>query len=245
MNMGEHLSSQTLDLLSLSALARPEGDKARAHLSDCHTCQQRWEELEGDRARFSKFVLPRTLAAVQARAAPGALWTRLQRRWALWVPLVGLATAAALVLVVVAPSVVEPSYQLKGGGRLEVVAQKGTLQLTVGEETVLKEGDRIRFLVEPAGAPFVLVASRDGAGDVTIYHPFGGSASAPAGEGFHELPGSIELDGAGGRETIFAVFSERPVQADAVRAALQEGVALSSLPSVVEVVETRFLKEGP
>lgn len=252
MNPQQHLSSETLDLLLLSALAEDERHKARAHLEGCGSCKQRWTQLEEDSGRFTKFVLPRTLPQVEAKVAQVSLWDRLRRHTRLLYPAMALGAAAVLV-VVVTPRVAgdadragmeEPLYGLKGGARVEVVAQQGDAQRPVTDETVLTEGDRIRFLVEPAGAPFLLLASQDGEGAFTVYFPYGGSHSASLSEGFVELPGSIELDDAPGPETLFAVFSSEPVDASLVQAALRDGRELAALPAVVEVLEKRFQK-GP
>ena len=249
MNPEAHLSSETLDLLMLASLEEGERQKARAHLNACGECQKRWTELEEDSQRFMKFVLPRTLPMVEERAAKVTFWDWVRRHGRVLYPAVALGAAGLLVMVVtpqlseseLAP---EPVYQLKGGARVEVVAQQGEVQRPVTDETVLTEGDRIRFLVEPAGARFLLLASRDGEGAFSVYYPYGGAQSGALGEGFGELPGSIELDAAPGPETLFAIFSSEPVDASQVEAALREGRELSALPDVVEVVEKRFQK-GP
>lgn len=244
MNSRGHLSSQTLDLLTLSALTEPESQQARAHLDTCRTCQQAWEELEGDRQKFTQFVFPRTLPEVEARARRAGWWSWLKSKWSVVVPVAGLAVAAMVVMLVVPRSDQAPYYGLKGGARLDVVALRGDQQLPVGDDTALLPGDRIRFLVEPAGAKYVLVASRDGAGTVTLYYPFEGEESAALGKGFQELPGSIELDEVGGKEVLYAVFSDEPVKASRVREAIEQGADLSKLPGVRGVVTRGFVKEA-
>ena len=79
----------------------------------------------------------------------------------------------------------------------EVFAVRGDGQpFAVKQDTVLHPSDRIRFVVVPAGAKFVMVASTDGAGVFSVYHPFGAAQSQPVdGKYKIELPGAVELDG--------------------------------------------------
>lgn len=244
MNGRFHLSSETLDLLSLSALAQTESDKAQSHLETCETCRQRWQELEDDRQRFQQFVFPRTFPNVEAKARPVSFWERVRRKWTLALPAVGLVVAT-VVLMVVVPGAETPYIGIKGGTRLDVVALRGDRQMPVGNDTSLAPGDRIRFLVDPAGAPYVMVASLDGQGQVSLYYPYDGDRSAPVPAGTQELPGSIELDSVGGKERIYALFSDVPLNAGDVRAALTTGADLQKLPGVRAVSTREFVKEGP
>ena len=61
----------------------------------------------------------------------------------------------------------------------------------------------------------MVIASKDGRGRVTVFHALRLDA------GRQELPGSVELDDALGRERVIAAFSDRPVRLDQVRAALE------------------------
>lgn len=244
MNTRGHLSSETLDLLSLSALAEAESRHAHAHLDACTTCKERWSELEEDRARFTQFVFPRTLPKVEEKLKPVPLMERVKRKWALALPFVGLVATTAVLALFVLPQSEEPYYGIKGGSRLDVVAQRGDRQLSVGNDTVLAPGDRIAFLVEPAGSPFVMVASRDGQGNVTVYYPYEGELSARLEGGYQQLPSSIELDAVGGREQLFAVFSDVPLRAEEVREALQSGQDLRNVQGVREVATKEFVKDA-
>ena len=128
-----------------------------------------------------------------------------------------LAVAATLVLTVTQRSQTEDEAYIgvKGGSAvLEVVAQRGEQsQFAVKEGTLLRPKDKIRFVVNPGAARYVLIASRDSRGNVTIYYPYAGLQSAEVKPGRQELPGSIELDDVAGRERLLAVFSEKPLLA--------------------------------
>ena len=85
----------------------------------------------------------------------------------------------------------------------------------VGSEDALHAGDALRFVLEPVGRPYLLIASVDGQGKASIYHPFGGSSSARvAPQGMVEAPaGSVVLDTAPGPERVFAFWSSEPLRA--------------------------------
>lgn len=243
-----HLSSETLDLLSLSALAEVESEKAHAHIGACDTCRARFSELEEDKQRFAQFVFPRTLPKIEEKLRPVPLWERMRQKWTLALPFAGLVAATAVLLVVVpfgTQQVEQPYYGIKGGARMDLVALRGDRQISVGNDTSLAPRDRIRFLVDPAGASYVIVASRDGQGNVTLYYPYEGQVSAQLRPGFQELPGSIELDAVPGRERLFAVFSDVPLHAEDVRQTITVGEDLRKLPGVREVVSKEFVKEVP
>jgi len=59
----------------------------------------------------------------------------------------------------------------------------------------------------------------------SIYHPYGGDRSAAIEGDRVELADSIELDDAPGPERIYAILSDRPIAADAVRSRLRDVAA--------------------
>ncbi len=252
MNARGHLSSETIDLLMLASLAASEAEQAKAHLSGCAVCKTRWNELEEDKARFEQFVLPRTLSGIEARASPSlSNWLRGSLPWL--APAMGLALAS-LVAVVVVPKLgagEEDAYiGLKGipQASMEVVASRAGQQFSVKEGTRLRAHDKIRFVVNPGSARFLLIASRDGKGEVTIYYPYQGSQSAPIAPGRQELPDSVELDEVAGREWLVAIFSDAPVPASQVRAALEhggEGVPEIETGGAKTQLSWEFVKEAP
>ena len=131
---------------------------------------------------------------------------------------------------------------LKGDSRIEfeVVAQREHEgQFTVKEGTVLKPGDKIRFVVNSGGAKYVLIGSKDGAGNFTVYHPYAGEKSIGIERGEHELPGAIQLDEVAGKEKLFAVFSTEPLKADDVKAMVEKG---APEPKDTKVMSLEFVK---
>lgn len=203
-----HVSAFTLDALALGALDPDREAAAHAHVASCAACRGARDAAAALREHFMIRVLPRGLPA------------RRHHRW-LWLAVPALAAA---LLVALWPRL-EPPEQgdlgIKGTASWQVFANRSGHTFAVHDGTELAAGDRIRFVVVPGGARYLLVASVDGRGAVTIYYPYEGSQSAPIdGERF-ELTGSIVLDAAPGPERIYALLSDEPITADAVRAPLR------------------------
>ena len=106
---------------------------------------------------------------------------------------------------------------------------------------MLRPGDKIRFMVNPGNAKYVLIGSRDGSGAFTVYHPFGGEKSASIERGSHELPGSVELDAVSGAEKLVAVFSNEPVDAKALKQAVEANPSEPQLGDA-RVISLDFVK---
>lgn len=248
MNARGHLSSETIDLLLMSALSGDRQTEAKAHLEGCTLCQKRWSELNEDKARFEQFVFPRTLAKLEARLAAPSLMDRLRAGWKMLVPAAAGVVAASLAMAVWVGGKDRTQTEddvyigIKGNASLEVVANRPeTGQFPVKPGTVLKPKDKIRFVVNTAGSKFLLIASRDGAGAFTVYHPFGAAQSGQVTGNRVELPGSVELDEVTGNERLVAVFSDAPVAADAVKAALEASPTDPKIEKA-KVVSWEFVK---
>ncbi|MBL8910641.1 MAG: hypothetical protein JNM17_08070 [Archangium sp.] len=248
---GAHLSSETIDLLLLSALSAPEANEAKHHIDSCESCRTRWRELNDDKARFEQFVFARTLPKVEARVAAsrGSFFDRFKLK--LLIPTLAVAGAAAAVVLTTGPGTQteDDSYVgMKGfaSPSFEVFAMRGAgAAFAVKDDTVLHPSDRIRFVVSPAGAKYLMVASTDGAGVFSVYHPFGAAQSHPVeGKAKVELPGAVELDDTLGAEKIVAVFSDAPITAAQVEAALKLDAKNPKLPGV-SFVFREFRKATP
>ena len=201
-----HVSAFALDALALGALDRDREAEIHAHLAGCVDCRGARDRAAALREHFTIRVLPRGLQA---------------RRYHRWLWLAVPALAAALLVVLWPRLKPEPSdLGIKGTASWQVFANRSGHTFAVHDGTELAAGDRIRFIVVPGGARYLLVASVDGRGAVTIYYPYEGSQSAPIDGDRFELTGSIVLDAAPGPERIYALLSDEPITADAVRAPL-------------------------
>lgn len=179
------LSDLRLDELSTGELAGASAAAATEHLAGCAPCRARAQTLAGDRARFGA-----------APAMPG-------RRRAAWpAAMIGIAAAAALVLVVRLPRESTGGTRSKGGAHLGfAVAHGGAMRLGAAGE-VVHPGDTLSYLVTTDAPAYVTVLGRDAAGRVTTYVA---TARVAAGRDV-ELPVATVLDGSLGREDIVAVF---------------------------------------
>jgi hypothetical protein len=244
MTSERHLTALDLDLLELDPAPQVGGTgfdrRGRdAHAAGCGACAARREEHRQLRRRFEAEVFARTVARVNHGGAR-ALAARVPRwtwTWGLAVPALAAALfvwtrgpgrrddragPAGAVDVAVKGGLFEAYVRRSGGG----AAADGAAVARLVEGERLRPGDALRFVVYPAGLPYVLIASVDGAGQISVYFPFHGEGSAPvAARGPYVVPASIVLDQAPGPERLFAIYSRRPVEARAVRDAAAQLVA--------------------
>lgn len=208
--MTAHVSALALDAFALGALDAAAAAEVAAHLAGCEACRSERDLAADARAEFLVVVLPRGLRA------------RRRVRW-WWLAMPVLAIAALLVVLLPRPPA-DPELGVKGAASWQVFAYRNGRTFAVRDGAQLAAGDRIRFAIATGAARYLLVASVDGRGAITIYHPYGGTRSAPVETALFELDGSIVLDAAPGPERIYALLSDEPLAADAVSAELR-GVA--------------------
>jgi hypothetical protein len=246
--MTEHLSQMTIDGLAARLLSDAETATARGHVASCARCRGDLETAEAACATFTREVLPRTLERLRPR--PSA--------WRIFAPAFAVSALATVLLVVWFvrrdKPVVDDDLRMKGALTFQVFASRGDQVFPVRDATRLAAGDKIRFVVGAGEARYVLVASIDGAGQATIYHPYGGARSVPAPVQPTDLPGSIVLDAAPGPERVFALVSREPLDAGDVARALEElgkrgAEAIRSTPALelpdVTQASVVFEKEAP
>ncbi|MFN7131457.1 MAG: hypothetical protein ACK4N5_05200 [Myxococcales bacterium] len=122
------------------------------------------------------------------------------------------------------------------GLRVLVETEGGPQPVT--PETVLRGGDRVRFVVEPGSTPYLVLASVDTRGVATIYFPAHGNRSERVGPGPVELPGPVRLDEAPGIERVYALFSQEPIPVDAARKLIEQAPERLELLGVTVVSTT-------
>lgn len=213
MNTERHLSSEDLDLLALGALPESERGAAEAHLGGCEACGRRRDALVRETTQYRQSVQPRLLEKTVARLeSPRVRW-----RWPSFALLATAAAIATVVIIADRPAPAPDGYvAARGAPVFRVIVARGEARAELAPDSKLREGDRLRFLVDPTSARYVLVLSRDGAGRWSVYAPFGGEESLALDPGEQLLPGAVELDATPGREHLIAVFSDRPLRSDAV-----------------------------
>lgn len=233
-----HVSSFHAELLRLGEASAAERAWIEGHLESCPACAAMTAELDAARDEFTATVAPRSAARLSARLAERRRGGG-RPRWG-WLSAGLLIPSAAVVVALVAvrrpPPVtggaagpaearreLEPDYTEKGGGRAQmmVAARRGTRVFAVRPGELLQAGDQIRFVIQGARHPFVMIASVDGRGHANVYVPYDGVSSLAVAPGARiEMPGSIVIDDSPGPERLFALLSHRPIDAAKVRAAL-------------------------
>jgi hypothetical protein len=186
------LSDLRLDELLADELPVDAAAAAGEHLGDCRRCRDRKRELAAERARFRAAMPP------------------LRRRRSRSVALAGGAlAAAAVVALVVRGGNTGDGIRSKGGAHLGVVVVRGATMQRGGPGELTRPGDTLSYVVTTPEPAYVAVASRDGAGRITIYVPF---EYVAAGRDI-QLSVATVLDATLGRERLVAVFCPEPIAA--------------------------------
>jgi hypothetical protein len=203
--------------------------------------QRTLAEMEALRASMP----PLDLAALRQRAA--TLPANNTRHFRAWMPLLALAAALLLALLVVWPREDAPDVRYRPGDTLNVyhLGPQGGVPYQQG--TPLGENDMLGFEVAVGGHRGVVLLSVDGQGTVSVFYPKSGDSPEPLlGDGLVKLPGSVILDGAPGPEIFLALFDTSVTEArQQVRHTYQSGghEALldwaASAPGVDAVAVTR------
>jgi len=246
-----HLSSETIDLLLLAALSPSDTNEAKGHLDGCELCKQRWIDLNEDSQKFKQYVFARTLPQVEQRlqSPVQSFFERFKLQFVL--PAVGLAAAAGLAFVLSAGPGTQTEDDIYVGlkgleSTFEVFAQRAQGNVfAVKANAELKPKDRIRFVVNPGHAKYVMVVSVDGKGAFSVYHPVGGAESEKVeSKKRAELTSTIELDDTVGTEKLLVVLSEAPIKADVVKAAVTANAAAPKIDGA-KVLTQEFVKVAP
>jgi hypothetical protein len=231
-----HLSGEALDLLLLSALDAPAANEAKRHLDGCEGCRTSWRELNDDKQHFEQVVFARTLPRLRSRL--GAPAGSISDRFRLWLLLpTGGLIAAGLVAGLIF-NTGATTARVESAPTLQPFALRGEGRVKLERGAALLPGDRLDFVVEPAWAHFLLIATRDHAGTFSVEYPRGASQSAPVDPRAPrplDLPSAAELEGEPGPLHVVAVLSEVPVSAEQLRAALHAHPAAPVLPQATFV----------
>jgi hypothetical protein len=220
-----HLTPLELDLFDLGQASPEAAARIEQHGARCAACAARRAEHAASMAHFREVVFPRRAGALRARRSG---WPSLAWSFGLALPL----AAVAVFLILPRPSSTDhgsagASIGIKGGPGLQVFVRRHGVERAAAEVTKVQDGDRLapgdalRFVLSPSDLPFVLIASVDGAGQVSVYYPYQGEASievAPAATVV--VPGSIVLDQTPGPERVFVIRSAKPVATSVVRTLL-------------------------
>lgn len=240
MSQGERrVKDAVLEMYVASALDEEARAKVEAALEESEADRARLAELRADSAAF---LLQHPPAAFAARLEPG----KQVPRWSVFAgaALAALALAVFAGVLLMRPVAGPPEYAAKGGPVLEVYRKQGDSAVPVRPGDTLGAGETIQFDVKAGASGYVAVLSRDGAGHVTVYYPYGGDAAAAYTPGQSLLPGAIELDGTPGAESLYALYSPEPFTLSEAVKALESGTPLErALPPAVRVTRGGFTQK--
>jgi hypothetical protein len=215
--------------------ATPEGERPAelgSHLHGCVHCSAVIEDISSARA----LLLGSDPAEISRRAARTILAAARERtrkrRWLQWLAPVLLVPAAAALLLVAKPALVDRGEGLLAGGAVkgelvvETYCKRGSRVFPAQDGQEFLAGDRLRFAYTNARSGYLLVFAVDDRGAVFPYYPEVALVGTFAEAGARVLlPGSVELDGHQGWERIFALWSETQVRDDVVRSAIAAALA--------------------
>jgi hypothetical protein len=238
--MDRRIKDSLLEKYAAGALAGEAKAELERTLAESEPDRQRLAELEADSRAFLAAHPPGPLVAkYEARLEAARPWWR--RPMASVAP--ALAAVGALVLVVVLlPRGGGPELIAKGGLAFSVHVKRGESSVRVESTDVVHPGDAIRFEVRTDRPGYVAVLGFDSRRVVTIYYPYAGSAAMPLNNQEPLLPTAIELDQELGRETLYALFSERPFQLDWAVEALRAEKLEQALPGDVSLARVELEK---
>jgi hypothetical protein len=239
----ECLSDLQLDALALGALDAAQAEQAGRHLSSCNRCSERRRGLEAA-ARFSADVLAQSPMPGGADRARGA--ARRSTRWAWLGGAAGAAAAAAALLLVLGRSPLLPSgdtVRSKGTSRVGFFVKHAGVVRRGNERERVSPGDALRFVVTSSVASYVAVLSRDGAGQVSVYHPAGPVAARVEPGVERPLDQSVVLDDVLGEERVYALACSEPVAVAPLSEGLRRTDAEPAWPEQCSIERFVLLKE--
>ena len=244
----ECLSDLQLDALALGALDAAQARQAESHLASCTRCSDRRQGLD-EATRGSAEALARSPGRVAPTAGKAARRSA-QRVW-LGGAVGALAAAAALLLLIGRSPLLSDGTLLSSGDQ---VRTKGTSSVGFfvrhagvvrrgNERERVSPGDALRFVVTSSVPRYVAVLSRDGAGQVSVYHPSGPRAARVEPGVERPLDTSVVLDGVLGEERLYALTCSEPIELAAVSDGLRQTNGEPAWPAECSIERFVLLKQ--
>lgn len=200
---------------ALEAFAAGASQELAPHVSACPHCGPYCAELRAQADAFSRARPPELFLKQLERRAQQKEPTPWWRWVAIAVPL-----AATVALVVTRPGL-DDGVTLKGSA-FKVFLKRGDAEAVVlGSEAPVQARDALRFSFDAPEDGYLAVLDLDGAEEVTVFFPYGGTAAVAVKRAQGLLPGSVVLDAQGGPEWLVAVWSREPFKTAALAAQLR------------------------
>ena len=93
---------------------------------------------------------------------------------------------------------------------LKIFLQRGPELAVLDPATELRRGDALRFVVRASAPRYLVVRARDGAGHERVLFPGRGAETAALVRPDQALPDALAIDETPGKETVTALFGQRP-----------------------------------
>lgn len=210
-------SDRVLDLLLAGDLGLTRSHTLREHFSACPSCSARYAEISAFRDEAAPTLVEFSELVGNQPRSP-----RRSRRREGWIG--GVLAAAAAVALWIAQGPTDnfrgAETRAKGSSRLGFYVKRADHVFEGGQGELLKPGDAIEFTYAAPSAGYLAILSVDGAGHASIYFPTG-SRAEPVAPGRQLLAQSTILDAVLGRETLYAVWCEAPVELEPIRRVLE------------------------
>jgi hypothetical protein len=237
----ECLSDLQLDALALGALDAAPAQQAESHLSSCTRCSDRRREL-AEATRFSAEALargPSRFSPTTGKAARGST----RRAW-LGGAMAALAAAAALLLLIGRSPLRSEGDEVrtKGTARVGFFVRHAGVVRRGSERERVTPGDALRFVVTSSVPSYVAVLSRDGAGQVSVYHPSGPRAARVEPGVERPLDTSVVLDEVLGEERLYALTCSEPIELAAIADGLRQAGREPAWPTACSIERFTLIK---
>ena len=204
------------------------------HVGACRRCsavftdiaEARYQLLGDDPAEASARA-PRAILAAALRSKARRSW------WRFLLPAL-LVPATAVALLLVKPALGPHHGNLLGSavkGRLivETYCKRGEQVFPAADGAEFVAGDRLRFAYSQDRPGFLTIFGVDDRGGVFPYYPEHTLVGIQVEAGARVLlPGSVELDHHQGWERVFAIWSERSMADDVVRASVAAALSAAA-----------------
>jgi hypothetical protein len=151
-----------------------------------------------------------------------------------------MAAAGLLALL----TLTREGVRTKGGDYVSFYVKRGDEVHRGQPRERVRRGDKLRFAYTASGPRYLAILGLDGTRRASVYYPAAVQTVRVEAGTDVLLPSAIELDGAPGDERILALFCERPLPVERLRAELQAKQAHMAAPSGCVLDQLFVVKEA-
>lgn len=240
--------------------------RARVDAADRAELDERIAAIRADNAaELAAYPSGPALEQINARVASEQARNRARRRFTM-VGIAGVASVAAVATIVLVAGRVATGEATTSTDDPEITRPKGTTRLlafkqvgdhaeALAEDDLVREGDLIQLRYNAGGKKFGVIASVDGAGEVTLHYP-GAEDAPPEDTALSTKPTPLAhayaLDNAPRFERFFFITADQPIELApclaALRSLAERGDAASAsleLPGNLHQWSLRLRKPTP